>query len=183
MALNLRGVYYWLKKFLVFIWDADIRERSQFLRVIKPIPYYEAIIHNKTGVIHVHIDHTTGFFIDKGGKFQAPWIPRTELLHQKVHCVAAVHAIFHYQDMFPLNVDFHVPGKGDMPAALCSIAVAGKPDKIHNHIFIIDTPDQIGEKDKSTFQNTDNNQRLISVLFRYLLSQLLYSLSDVFTRV
>ena len=70
-----------------------------------------------------------------------------------------------------------------MSAALCSIAVAGKPDKIHNHIFIINAPDQISEKDESTFQNTDNNKRLIAVLFRYLLSQLLYPLPDVFTRV
>ena len=131
----------------------------------------------------MHIDHTTGFFIDKGGKFQTPWIPRTELFHQKVHRVAAVHAVFHYQDMFPLDVDFHVTGKGNMSAALCSIAVAGKPDKIHNHIFIINAPDQISEKDESTFQNTDNNKRLIAVLFRYLLSQLLYPLPDVFTRV
>ena len=85
--------------------------------------------------------------------------------------------------MFSLDVDFHITGKGNMPAALCSIAVTGKPDKIHNHIFVIDTPDQIGEKDKSTFQDTDNNKRLIAVLFRYLLPKLLYPLPDVFTRV
>ena len=139
--------------------DADVAEVAIALRKIQAVADHEFVGDLKTDVVRPDLLDPRRSFTQQRSHVQRAWIALQKNPLKIGQGAAGIQDVFDEDRVQAFDAVVQILGQPDLPRTAAELPITGYRDEIERD-FEINLPDQIGEKNRCAFKNTDEVQAL-----------------------